>query len=698
LTKANDMESQDKLVGQILDDKYSIGKMLGQGGMGAVYFATHLGTGRPVALKVITPKYMANEDFVKRFKREAKAAGLLRHPNIVDVTDFGFTEVGRERLAYLVMEYLDGCTLSDVLKEEEALPAEAVVDILEQVCLAIGKAHEHGIVHRDLKPDNIWLEPDDRGGFKVKVLDFGLAKLADKAPSSASEPTGTLSAAAPASHPVDVTLVQGAPEVTQIQSPALPGQQATEVFESASSDQMTEVIHVNPTTRVDRESVDTVLSGGVTQVGAVLGTPTYMSPEQCLGEKLGAASDIYSLGVIAYEMLAGQTPFTGNMMQLMANHVQTAPQPLKEKNPDVRKGVEEVVMSALAKNPAERPATAAAFSSALRARSEGPGAILSRAFALYTGRFPLFLRISLVAYIPVLAALGLWVCGRVVDYFAPSLLMTDDLLSMALYDIGELLAWVISVGVFVPVTVQLLVAPLRPIEIRPAFATLRKRLRPFLIASLWVNLLVLVLVIFEDAALGILSGAIGESSMLHRLLESVTHSMTRTIFIEKLIAVLLIIPAAFAVKAILNSLFYGPVIALEGRSARAALARSRELVRRSRRTVVKMMALFVVVMIVETGFSIVIDAYFVQGHHPFLTSVTLGAASRIIQIILSLLLTPIVAVSLALLYFKSRQAGGETLKEILSDYQKEMLPTTEWQDRMLKRLSVRISRASNPSS
>src|SRR5437773_12268380 len=102
-----------QLIGQVLDEKYQIEMQLGQGGMGAVYLATHLGTGRPVALKVIAPQFMTNDEFVERFKREAKAAGLLRHPNVVNVTDFGFTRTDSERLAYLVMEYLNGCSLGD---------------------------------------------------------------------------------------------------------------------------------------------------------------------------------------------------------------------------------------------------------------------------------------------------------------------------------------------------------------------------------------------------------------------------------------------------------------------------------------------------------------------------------------------------------------------------------------------------------
>src|SRR6266404_474104 len=163
------MDSVDRYVGQTLDEKYRLERLLGQGGMGAVYLATHLGTERFVALKLIMPQFM----------REARAAGRLRHPNVVDVTDFGFARAGKESVAYLVMEYLDGCTLSDVLAEEKRLPLYWVVDILEQVCAAVDEAHRQGIVHRDLKPDNIWLEPNGLGAYRIKVLDFGIAKLGE---------------------------------------------------------------------------------------------------------------------------------------------------------------------------------------------------------------------------------------------------------------------------------------------------------------------------------------------------------------------------------------------------------------------------------------------------------------------------------------------------------------------------------------
>src|SRR5947208_1467003 len=149
--------------------------------MGAVYKATHLGTTRAVAIKIIHRQLSSNQEFVERFRREAEASGRLRHPNVVDVTDFGFRRTRSGPVAYLVMEYLDGCTLADVLEEERQLSSSWTVDILDQVCSAVDEAHRLGIIHRDLKPENIWLEPNRRGGYTVKVLDFGLAKLGDRA-------------------------------------------------------------------------------------------------------------------------------------------------------------------------------------------------------------------------------------------------------------------------------------------------------------------------------------------------------------------------------------------------------------------------------------------------------------------------------------------------------------------------------------
>src|SRR5690606_23741478 len=136
------------MVGQTLDAKYLIDRELGRGGMGNVYLATHLGTERPVAVKVIAPQFMQRPEFVERFRREARAAGRLRHPNVVDVTDFGFAETDDGRVAYLVMEYLDGCTLGEILDEEKRLPVSWTLDIIEQISSAVHEAHQQGIIHR----------------------------------------------------------------------------------------------------------------------------------------------------------------------------------------------------------------------------------------------------------------------------------------------------------------------------------------------------------------------------------------------------------------------------------------------------------------------------------------------------------------------------------------------------------------------
>ena len=486
----------DHYVGEVLDDKYRLERLLGQGGMGAVYLATHLGTERYVALKLITPQFMQNEEFVQRFKREARAAGRLRHPNVVDVTDFGFAKASGEPVAYLVMEYLDGCTLGDVLSEEKRLPLEWVVDILEQVCSAVHEAHQQGVVHRDLKPENIWLEPNRLGGYRVKVLDFGIAKLGSPDAGATSSVTtgvvplplsaslssahdsekGTLLYNANQTHPdivrtgsvsdragsnqTSIGSVEDRASATQFQSPAAtlamgaaPG--ATSISAGADSEERNETQMfassarvgqpANPTSRdsdkstiVNEGSIDAAtalfppgadeddgktlrldqatralhgfnpsLSAGITQtaqltrVGAIMGTPLYMSPEQCAAKHLDARSDIYSLGVIAYQMLAGEPPFAGNTASVMKGHIESAPIPLRERV-KVPKRAARVVMSALEKDPAERPQTAAAFANTLRAEADGIGSLYRRAFVLYFEHFPKFFRMSLIAHIPVI--------------------------------------------------------------------------------------------------------------------------------------------------------------------------------------------------------------------------------------------------------------------------------------------------------
>ncbi|MGH9767463.1 MAG: protein kinase domain-containing protein, partial [Blastocatellia bacterium] len=144
------------------------------------------------------------------------------------------------------------------------------------------------------------------------------------------------------------------------------------------------------------------LGNGLTRFGSLMGTPLYMSPEQCRGQRLGPQSDIYSLGVVAYQMLSGRLPFTGEMDAVIKAHLEAPPPPLKEVSPKTPKKIATLIMSALAKDPSERPPSAAAFASALRARAEGTGALLRRSFALYSEHFHTFIKVSALSYLPAI--------------------------------------------------------------------------------------------------------------------------------------------------------------------------------------------------------------------------------------------------------------------------------------------------------
>ncbi len=421
------MPGLEHYVGEVLDEKYRLEHLLGQGGMGAVYLATHLGTERYVALKLISPQFMRNNEFVERFKREARAAGRLRHPNVVDVTDFGFAPLKDGQVAYLVMEYLDGCTLGDVLAEEKRLPLEWVADILDQVCSAVHEAHQQGIVHRDLKPDNIWLEPNRLGSYRVKVLDFGIAKLGETgAPLSDDDPAATiiddLTSLTKAQLETDTLLRSSGDESKTRSFTVRPDGEAvgtvmqkgpvTEAFAHEEDDGTLLFDQGTPGSARHTAHIATSPQGAaLTRVGAIMGTPLYMAPEQCGGGRVDTRSDIYSLGVIAYQMLAGEPPFEGNTSTVMRAHRENKPQDLHERDAKIPKRVAAVVMSALAKNPAERPQTAFAFGSALRAQSEGIGALYRRAFSLYSEYFPKFMKLSFMAHLPMiittLAVIGL---------------------------------------------------------------------------------------------------------------------------------------------------------------------------------------------------------------------------------------------------------------------------------------------------
>lgn len=270
----------DSLLGRVFEGKYRLDERLGGGGMGTVYRATHLLIDRPVALKVLSQRFVGDQTAQQRFRREARAAGRMQHPNAVTVTDFGATEDG---YLYIVMELLEGRTLRDLMAHEGPLDPARAVSIMLQACAAVGAAHEAGLIHRDLKPANIFIEQRPNLPAIVKVLDFGVAKCA---------------------------------------------------VEEHDDDYKT-----------------------LTQVGAIIGTPRYMSPEQCSGvAPLTPASDVYSLGIILYEMLTGVVPFAADTpLGVALKQVSEAPAPMKNAGVAVPPELEQHVMHALAKNPQERP-------------------------------------------------------------------------------------------------------------------------------------------------------------------------------------------------------------------------------------------------------------------------------------------------------------------------------------------------------
>ncbi|CAN5427475.1 hypothetical protein BH20ACI3_BH20ACI3_29830 [soil metagenome] len=288
----------DPLIGYTLDDKYRIEKRLGIGGMGTVYRARHLLIDRPVAIKVLNPRFVEDEAAQVRFRREARAAGRLQHANAVGVTDFGRTSEG---YVYLVMELLEGRTLREVLAKEAPLDTARAVALMLQTTAAVAAAHDAGIIHRDLKPANIFIVQNSDVPAVVKVLDFGIAKLA-------------------------------------------------------------------------AESLEEDDSKTLTLVGVMIGTPRYMSPEQCDGAELTPAADVYSLGVILYEMLSGVVPFSGSTpLSIAMKHASEAPRRPSEFVTSIPPALEEVVLHALRKRPEDRPANAAEFRLELLATAERLG-------------------------------------------------------------------------------------------------------------------------------------------------------------------------------------------------------------------------------------------------------------------------------------------------------------------------------------
>ena len=651
-------------VGEILDDKYRLEHLLGHGGMGAVYLATHLGTERYVALKLISPQFMRNKEFVERFKREARAAGRLRHPNVVDVTDFGFASLKSGEVAYLVMEYLDGCTLGDVLSEEKQLPLEWVADILDQVCSAVHEAHQQGIVHRDLKPDNIWLEPNRLGSYRVKVLDFGIAKLGEAtAPVPEDDPGATIiDDAVPSitnAHLETDTLLKstGDESNTLAYSMKADGESVGTMLKSpltnphahhdAAEDDGT-LLFDQPTQAAGRHTayIDTTPQGSaLTRIGAIMGTPLYMSPEQCTGGKVDTRSDIYSLGVIAYQMLAGEPPFSGNTSAVIRAHRELSPDDLHQRAAKIPKRVAAIVMSALAKNPADRPQSAFAFASALRGQSEGVGALYRRAFALYSEYFPKFLKLSLIAHVPMIITGALLVSAFLWYKFWPPGGTLEKVIvfsSIGLLSLLKFVATTVSAGIISGVTAiiiaQLTAAPLRPVKLREAFMVLRKRWRPFFKTLARVTLWIL---------LGF---------------------------------ILLIIPGM--VMWIRYSL-YAPVVLVEGLQGKAAMRRARELASRSWKTVIVVSILQLVIPMVASFL-----VGFVAGRERIEKNSVAAQIYHQMLDLVNIFVVPLISIVPALLYVKMRQLGGESISADWAQIEEHEGKQSAWQQRMRTRLSL----------
>jgi serine/threonine-protein kinase len=274
----------------ILDGRYQLEKRLGQGGMGVVYKARHIFLKTAHAIKIILPDLVGNDpNLVTRFRQEALAAAAIRHQNIIAVTDFG---VVRGTMPFLVMEFVQGKSLQDLMGEEGAMSPLRAFELMQPICAGIAAAHRQGIVHRDLKPLNVMICDGLPMSEAVKILDFGLAKI------KSGELLGSFIAA---------------------------------------------------------------------QTTGLMGSPFYMAPEQWSDEPPDARADVYSLGVMFYQMLCGEVPFKGSSIpSIMKKHLTSDVPSLASKGVEVPPQIETVVRHALEKEPAHRTGSADEFSSELR--------------------------------------------------------------------------------------------------------------------------------------------------------------------------------------------------------------------------------------------------------------------------------------------------------------------------------------------
>ncbi len=623
--------AMDALAGAVLDRKYRLEQPLGRGGMGAVFLATHLGTERPVALKVIAPEHAARPEFLERFRREARSLGRLRHPNVVDVTDFGVADHDGAALPYLVMELLDGVSLADVVGEPQ--PLSFVVEVVDQVTSALHEAHAAGIVHRDLKPENLWLEPDRRGGFRVKVLDFGLARLAgddDARPTTPVAPVAPVTAGATLGLADEATLLAPA-DLEDRETLVRPG-----------SDE----------------------GAGMTRIGTLLGTPAYMSPEQAKGQPPTPASDLYSLGVLCWRLLAGRAPFAGSIDDVLRQHREAPAPSLRAVRRDVPKAVDELLSQALDKDPARRPVSAAAFAAALRARAESGPAFVQRVFGLIATSPGPFLRVSLLAHAPMLAlAVGLLLLALPAALGAPLPVQPPHagIAFMAL-----ILAWMAAIAangaLCEPLIAQLLVAPLRPPRLDLLFQGARSRAGAY--GRTLAGYLGSVAVIVAPALVPIPRGHPARYAVL-------------AITVAYLI---------WVVSVYDRYMFTAQVVVMEGLERHAARERSRQLAREAHarlkhlETAGTLPVVFASIVVSVAGMTVLGRVHRELGLLVALGLFALGFVA------FSVFVAPVLSTSLALLYFRVRESLGEPLGDILERYERVALPETAWPRRLRDRL------------
>jgi beta-lactam-binding protein with PASTA domain/predicted Ser/Thr protein kinase len=278
------MAVSDTLINTLFDGRYRVLRRLGSGGMANVYLAEDEELGRRIAIKILNERHAADEQFIERFRREAKNAAGLSHPNIVQIYDRGEAE----GTYYIAMEYLGGRTLKEAVADRQPLPIREAIDYARQILAALRFAHRNGIVHRDIKPHNALMDDDGR----LKVSDFGIAR-------------------------------------------------------AGAASQMTEA-------------------------GSIIGTAQYLSPEQARGAAVDHRSDLYSLGIVLYELLTGTVPFTGDTpVEIAMKHLSKVPEPPSAKRPEIPRALDQVVLRALAKDPDDRYGSAEEFDAELAQVAEG---------------------------------------------------------------------------------------------------------------------------------------------------------------------------------------------------------------------------------------------------------------------------------------------------------------------------------------